>query len=229
LTRHFRLRAFDGPPPASPAWRARPHLQSLRALVERFEPALVSEHLCWGSVDGVNFNDLLPLPYTEEALAHVAGRILQVQDFLGRRLLVENVSSYLHYRHSTISEWEFLAEVARRADCDLLLDVNNVYVSAVNHGFDADEYLRAVPADRVAEIHLAGHTRNEYPEGSILVDTHDARVCDEVWALYARTIARVGARPTLIEWDTDLPDLQVLLDEAAAADRVMEPRRARPA
>ena len=208
---------------------ARDHLTALRALVERFAPALVSEHLCWGAIDGVHFNDLLPLPYTEEALAHVVARIGQVQEFLGRRILIENVSSYLCYEHSTIDEWEFLAEVADRADCGILLDINNVYVSAVNHGFDATAYLAAIPAGRVAEIHLAGHTRNELAEGSILIDTHDAPVCDEVWALYAGCIERLGARPTLIEWDTDLPALDVLLKEAARADRVLEQGHARVA
>lgn len=207
---------------------SRRHLQSLRALIERFEPALVSEHLCWGSVGGLHFNDLLPLPYTEEALAHVSARIVQAQDLLGRRLLLENVSSYLHYHHSTLDEWEFLAEVARRADCDILLDVNNIHVSAMNHGFDSAEYLAGVPAGRVAEYHLAGHTTKQYPEGILLIDTHDARVCEDVWALYARAVRQLGPRPTLIEWDTDLPDLDVLLDEAQLADRILAQRHAHP-
>jgi len=204
------------------------HLAVLARLVDRFEPVLVSEHLCWGSVDGIHYNDLLPLPYTEEALQHVVARIGQVQERLGRRLLVENVSSYLRYAHSTIGEWEFLAEVARRADCDILLDVNNIHVSAVNHGFDATRYVEGIPAERVAEIHLAGHVRNDYPDGSILVDTHDRRVCDAVWELYTHTVRRLGPRPTLIEWDTDLPDLEVLVDEARHADRIMVQDRARP-
>ncbi len=207
----------------------RDHLAALARLVGRFEPALVSEHLCWGAIDGIHFNDLLPLPYTEEALRHVAARVRELQDFLGRRVLVENVSSYLRYSHSTIDEWEFLAEVASLADCLVLLDVNNVHVSAVNHGFDAARYVDAVPADRIAEIHLAGHTRKELPEGSILIDTHDALVADAVWRLYARLVGRVGPRPTLIEWDTDLPELDVLLQEAQRADTLSGRDRVRVA
>lgn len=200
----------------------RRHLEKLRALIGRIEPGLVSDHLSWSSVDGIYLNDLLPLPYTEEALRHVARRVEQAQDFLGRQLLIENPSSYLRYRHSTIPEWEFISEVARISGCGILLDVNNIYVSAVNHGFDAMEYLRAVPAGMVREIHLAGYTVKSYPEGQILIDTHNARVADAVWALYRAAIERLGPRPTLIEWDTDLPALEVLLDEARQADAIME-------
>lgn len=200
----------------------RRHLEKLRALIGRIEPGLVSDHLSWSSVDGIYLNDLLPLPYTEEALRHVARRVEQAQDFLGRQLLIENPSSYLRYRHSTIPEWEFISEVARISGCGILLDVNNIYVSAVNHGFDAMEYLRAVPAGMVREIHLAGFTVKHYPEGQILIDTHNARVADAVWALYRAAIERLGPRPTLIEWDTDLPALEVLLDEARQADAIME-------
>jgi uncharacterized protein (UPF0276 family) len=200
----------------------RRHLEKLRALIGRIEPGLVSDHLSWSSVDGIYLNDLLPLPYTEEALHHVTRRVEQAQDFLGRQLLIENPSSYLRYRHSTIPEWEFISEVARISGCGILLDVNNIYVSAVNHGFDAMEYLRAVPADMVREIHLAGFTVNHYPEGQILIDTHNARVADAVWTLYRAAIERLGPRPTLIEWDTDLPALEVLLDEARHADAIME-------
>jgi uncharacterized protein len=200
----------------------RRHLEKLRALIGRIEPGLVSDHLSWSSVDGIYLNDLLPLPYTEEALRHVARRVEQAQDFLGRQLLIENPSSYLRYRHSTIPEWQFISEVARVSGCGILLDVNNIYVSAVNHGFDAMEYLRAVPAAMVREIHLAGFTVNYYPEGQILIDTHNARVADAVWALYRAAIERLGPRPTLIEWDTDLPALEVLLDEARHADAIME-------
>ena len=198
------------------------HLTKLRALIERFEPVLVSEHLSWSSVDGRYLNDLLPLPYTEEALHHFTRRVQQAQDFLGRELLIENPSSYLQYAHSTIAEWEFLSEAANRSGCGILLDVNNIYVSATNHGFDAAHYLRAIPAARVREIHLAGFTVNRYPDGDILIDTHNARVADEVWALYRLAIERLGAVPTLIEWDTDLPPLAVLLDEARHADDLME-------
>jgi hypothetical protein len=190
------------------------HLGKLARLIERYQPCLVSEHLCWSAAGGRHLNDLLPLPYTEEALAHVCARVNEVQDRLGRELLVENISSYLRFRHSTIPEWEFFAEVARRTGCGLLLDVNNVYVSAVNHGFDAREYLRAIPADAVREVHLAGFERAP----QMLIDTHGYPVSEPVWALYRETIARIGPRPTLIEWDTDLPPLAALLAEAHRAD-----------
>lgn len=200
----------------------RRHLDKLKSLIQRFEPGLVSDHLSWSSVDGSYLNDLLPLPYTEEALRHFAERVQQAQDFLGREILIENPSSYLQYTHSTIPEWEFLAEVARIAGCGILLDVNNIYVSATNHGYDAQQYLRAIPAEKVREMHLAGFTVNRYPEGEILIDTHNAPVADEVWALYRQAVERLGSLPTLIEWDTDLPPLQVLLDEARRADEILE-------
>ena len=196
------------------------HLAALAALVQRFEPVLVSEHLCWSSVDGIHFNDLLPLPYTEEALAHVCTRIEQVQQHLRRRILVENVSSYLRYEHSTIPEPEFLAAVAERSDCLLLVDVNNVHVSACNHGFDARAWLAAIPPARVAEIHLAGHSVKRLPEGDILIDTHDTHVAPPVWALHALAIECFGQLPTLIEWDTDLPELEVLVGEARRAEHI---------
>lgn len=198
------------------------HLTKLRALIARFEPALVSEHLCWCSVGGRYLNDLLPLPYTEEALDHVVGRIQQAQEALGRRLLVENVSSYLEYADTAIPEWEFLAETARRAGCGILLDVNNIYVNAVNHGFDPLDYLAAVPPEAVEEIHLAGFDA----DGPCLIDTHGKPVADAVWDLYQAALERVGPRPTLIEWDTDIPDLPVLLGEARKADTILEGRRA---
>jgi uncharacterized protein (UPF0276 family) len=199
------------------------HLSKLRALAQRFEPALVSEHLCWGAAGGRHANDLLPLPYTEEALAHVVARIGEVQDRLGRRILVENVSSYLEFEDSTIPEWTFVAEVARASGCGLLLDVNNIHVNAVNHGFDARAYLEAIPAAAVGEIHLAGY---EDADG-VLIDTHGARVSPPVWSLYEAAIARFGARPTLVEWDTDIPALDVLLGEAATATAVLEGAGAR--
>lgn len=203
----------------------RAHLESLRRLVARVEPGLVSEHLSWGSIGGRHLNDLLPLPYTEEALAHVTARIEQVQQFLGRQILIENVSSYLEYASSAMREWEFVVAVAERSGCRLLLDVNNVYVSARNHGFAASEYVDAIPPALVGEIHLAGHTVQRYDQHDILVDTHDAHVCDEVWALYARAIARFGPTPTLIEWDSKLPAIEVLLAEANKAERVLERQR----
>ena len=200
----------------------RGHLARLARLIARVEPALVSEHLCWSGVGGRHFNDLLPLPYTEEALAHVCDRVDAVQEALGRELLVENVSSYLAFAASTIPEWEFVAAVARRTGCRLLLDVNNIHVNAVNHGFDADAYVAAMPADAVAEIHLAGFDAS----GPCLIDTHGAPVAPEVWALYRRTIDRLGPRPTLIEWDTDIPAFAVLQREAATAQAILEARDA---
>ncbi|HEX4781165.1 MAG TPA: DUF692 domain-containing protein [Usitatibacter sp.] len=192
------------------------HLARLASLVRRIEPALVSEHLCWGASGGRHSNDLLPLPYTEEALAIVCAHVDEVQQRLGRRILVENVSSYLQIDGSRMPEWEFLAEAARRAGCGVLLDVNNIWVSARNHGFDARGYVDAIDAATVGEIHLAGHER----DGSLLVDTHSRPVCDEVWELYSYALARLGSRPTLIEWDADIPALEVLLDEADRAARL---------
>ena len=194
------------------------HLKKLKSLVDRFEPGLVSDHLCWGSVGGQYLNDLLPLPYTEEALAHVVTRVAEAQDYLGRQMLVENVSSYLQYRHSTIAEWDFLAEVAQRSGCGILLDVNNIYVSAQNHHFDPLTYINAVPSETVQEIHLAGFDSN----GDCLIDTHGKPVFDAVWPLYDHAIKRFGQIPTLIEWDTDIPALSVLLDEAWKARAILE-------
>lgn len=198
------------------------HLAKLARLVGRFEPTLVSEHLCWSSIDGRHANDLLPLPCTREALDHVVARIDAVQERLGRRILVENVSSYVSFAESTLAEWDFLSQASRRSGCGILLDVNNIWVSACNHGFEAARYLEAIDGERVAEIHLAGHERI----GGRLVDTHGTRVSPEVWALYDAAIARFGPRPTLIEWDTDIPALDVLLGEAATA-RARLARRAR--
>lgn len=200
----------------------RVHLEKLKALIQRYAPGLVSDHLSWSSVDGRYLNDLLPLPYTEETLRHVTERVAQTQEFLGREILIENPSSYLQYRHSDMGEAEFLAELSMRSGCGILLDVNNIYVSASNHGFDAKAYLHAIPPARVREIHLAGHTVNRYPEGEILIDTHNARVCEAVWALYRAVLSHLGTRPTLIEWDSELPALAVLVEEANIAGRFME-------
>ena len=186
------------------------YLGELRELAARFDPAWVSDHLCWGSFDGHYAHDLLPLPYTEEALAVVVGRVLQVQERLGRRILVENVSSYVEFTHSTMSEWEFLAEVAERADCGILLDVNNVHVSAVNHGFAAEVYIDHLPPARIGQIHLAGHS----DRGTHLLDTHDAPVVPAVWALYRRALGRFGRVSTLIEWDDHIPELEAVVAEA---------------
>ena len=202
------------------------HLARLEALIERCEPGLVSEHLAWCSVNGRYLNDLLPVPYTDEVLTHVVERIERVQDRLGRRILIENVSSYLEYRHSTIPEWEFLAALARRAGCGLLLDINNIYVSARNHGFDPEVYLRAIPADAVEELHLAGHMVKPLEKGEIVIDSHNRPVASQVWRLFAAAVDCFGPRPTLIEWDTDIPPLPMLLGEAGKADRILESHHA---
>ena len=193
------------------------HVEKLKTLIARVAPALVSEHLCWSAAGGRHLNDLLPLPYTEESLDLACTRVAELQERIGREVAIENVSSYLAFADSTIPEWEFVAALAQRSGCKLLLDVNNVHVNATNHGFDADRYIAAVPADAVAEIHLAG-----FEEGDgCLIDTHGAPVAPDVWALYTRTIARIGPRPTLIEWDTDIPPFAVLEQEAATAQRIL--------
>ena len=198
------------------------HLAQLKKLVHRVEPGFVSEHLSWSSVDWRYFNDLLPLPYTVESLLHVSERIAQVQDYLDRQILVENISSYLQYEESTLPEAEFLAELARRSGCGILLDINNIYVSACNHGFDAEAYLANIPRERVQEMHLAGFTRKLFADGEILIDTHNRPVAPDVWRLYASAVRRFGRVPTLIEWDSDLPALEVLLEEANKADTILE-------
>jgi uncharacterized protein len=190
--------------------------EALRSLAARYEPAWISDHLCWSSVGGQHAHDLLPLPYTEEALDHVVRRVLAVQERLGRQILLENVSSYLTYTHSTISEWEFLGAVAERAGCGLLLDVNNLYVSAMNHGFAADTYLAGLPGDRIGQIHLAGHT----DMGTYLFDTHDGPVIEAVWDLYREAVRRFGRVSTLVEWDDHVPDLGIVCAEAERARAV---------
>ena len=194
----------------------REYLRELKALVDRVQPAWVSDHLCWTGVGGHNLHDLLPLPYTEEALQHVVARVGCVQDVLGRPLVLENVSSYLTFCDSAMSEWEFLAAVAERADCGLLLDVNNVFVSAFNHGFDAHDYLSGVPRDRVVQFHLAGHSDH----GRYLLDTHDHPIRREVWDLYATAVRRFGDTATLIEWDDRIPEFGVLHAEALRAREI---------
>jgi uncharacterized protein (UPF0276 family) len=194
------------------------HLAKLEQLVERIDPLLVSEHLCWGAWGQHHFNDLLPLPYTQEALRLMVERVEQVQTALGRPILVENVSSYLQYRDSAMPELEFAAEVARRSGCGILLDINNLYVNAMNHGFDPHAALAALPARCVQEIHLAGHARTEL----CLIDDHGSRVADPVWSLYEAALARLGRVRTLIEWDTRIPDLDVLLGEARKAETLLD-------
>jgi uncharacterized protein (UPF0276 family) len=192
------------------------YLRELKALAERVQPAWVSDHLCWTGIGGRNLHDLLPLPYTEEAVSHVVERVRRVQDVLGRPILLENVSSYLSYCDSALHEWEFLTAVAEGADCGILLDVNNIFVSAFNHGFGAADYLAGVPPDRVVQFHLAGHSDH----GRYLLDTHDHPVCAEVWELYAAAVRRFGPLSTLIEWDDHIPELERLQAEAARAAAV---------
>lgn len=194
------------------------HIEQLRRLIRRFEPALVSEHLCWGAIGGTHLNDLLPLPYSEEALRHVVSRVHELQQRLERQVLIENVSSYLEFTGSTMSEWDFLCALVETTGCALLLDVNNVYVSACNHGFDPSHYISALPTAAIAEIHLAGHDVRQIGDCELRIDTHAHPVCDEVWSLYRHAIACHGRVPTLIEWDTDIPPLDVLVAEAARAD-----------
>jgi len=198
------------------------HLEKLRILIERFAPYLVSEHLCWSSVNGKYLNDLLPLPYTEEALQHMSNRVDQVQDYLKRQILIENISSYLQFTHSTIPESEFLVALAQHTGCAILLDINNLYINAVNHGWNAKQYLQTIPSQLVQEIHLAGYTKNQFEDKTILIDTHNQLVSNEVWILYAEAIRYFGKVRTLIEWDKDLPELSILLHEAEKADAIME-------
>lgn len=194
----------------------REYLAQVRQLADRFQPAWISDHLCWTGIDGINLHDLMPLPYTEEALRLVCAHVRQVQDALGRQILMENVSSYLEYRESSLTEWEFLRAVAEQADCNILLDVNNVYVSSVNHGFDPLDYLRALPSSRIRQIHLAGHSDN----GNHLIDTHDQPICEEVWQLFGEAVQLFGAVPAMIERDDNIPPLAELVDELDMARRV---------
>jgi uncharacterized protein len=206
----------------SPGSLDRAHLQRLAAVAKRFEPTLVSEHLAWSTHEGAFLNDLLPLPYTDETLARVSDHVDEVQNALGRTVLLENPSTYVVFAESTWAETEFLREIARRTGCGLLLDVNNVFVSAVNHGFDPERYLADFPLSAVGEIHLAGSADDSDDSGlPLLIDAHNSPVRDPVWSLYAATIRRLGPTPTLIEWDNDVPAWQTLLDEARRAERAI--------
>ena len=198
-----------------------PYLDAVAALARRIEPAVISDHLCWGTHGGRWVHDLWPLPYTEEALAHVVERVKVVQDRLGRRLLLENVSSYVAFRASTLTEWEFLSEVSRRADCGILLDVNNVVVSARNHGFDPFVFIAGLPVDRVKQLHLAGHSDH----GTYLLDSHDHPVPEPVWALYRAVLRRFGEVPSLVEWDDHIPELEVLVGERDRAAAIAAEER----
>jgi uncharacterized protein (UPF0276 family) len=193
----------------------RSYLDALSEMARRFKPAWISDHLCWTGIGGRNLHDLLPLPYTEEVVRHVVGRIRQVQDFLGQAILIENVSSYMAFRASTMQEWEFLSAVAEEADCGILLDINNIHVSAFNHRFDPVFYINSVPPERVVQFHMAGHSDH----GAYLLDTHDHPVCEEVWRLYELSVRRFGAPSTLIEWDDNIPEFGVLAAAAQEARR----------
>ena len=201
----------------------RDYLKQLKALIQRVEPVWISDHLCWTGLNGLNLHDLMPLPYTEEAIQHVVERVAQVQDFLGRQILLENVSSYVSYSDSQISEWEFLREIAERADCLILLDINNIYVSAFNHNFDPDSYLQHIPIERVYQFHLAGHTHQD----NLIIDTHDHPIADPVFDLYARAVQRFGRVSTMIERDDNIPPLSELLDELDQVRTIAEQQLAK--
>ncbi len=198
------------------------HLERIRKVAERVEPGLMSEHIAWNVVGGIYLADLLPLPMTEEALDVVCRHVEQTQSYLKRRILVENPSTYVAFGNSIIPEWEFMAAVAARTGCGILCDFNNICVSAHNHGWDASAYLAALPPEAVGEIHLAGHSTRTFTDGSSLrIDDHGSKVSEEVWTLYRQAVARFGAVPTLIEWDNEIPPLDVLLDEARHAEQVI--------
>ncbi|HUY27626.1 MAG TPA: DUF692 domain-containing protein [Candidatus Binataceae bacterium] len=203
----------------------RKYLRELRKLARRAEPAWISDHLCWTAVGGRNLHDLLPLPYNGDVVRHVAARIRRVQDALERHILVENVSSYLTFRDSVMTEWDFITAVAEEADCGILLDINNIYVSAFNHKFSAERYIDAIPPERVVQYHLAGHSDH----GAYLLDTHDHPVRDEVWTLYERAVRRFGAVSTLVEWDDNIPEFAVLAKAADRARRIYQAAAAEPA
>ncbi len=218
LSLHGVCMSIGGPQPLDKA-----HLERLKALVDRYEPALVSEHLAWSTHGTTYFNDLLPLPYTAATLARVADHLDQVQETIGRQILLENPSTYLIFPESTMSETSFIAELVRRTGCGLLLDINNVFVSATNHSFAAPDYLLDFPVEHIGEIHLAGHTRQADDEGeSLLIDSHNCPVADAVWNLFDLVIGQCGAVPTLIEWDSDLPDWAGLKAEADAAQTIID-------
>ncbi|MDZ4744324.1 MAG: DUF692 domain-containing protein [Verrucomicrobiota bacterium] len=194
------------------------HLKRLKRLLKRTHAPWVSDHICWGSVDGTYSHDLLPLPYTKEAVRIAAAKIRQTQDYIERPVAIENVSSYAEFHESTMTEWEFLTEVVEMADCGILLDVNNIYVSSFNHGFNPFDYLTGIPPERVAQIHIAGHSHYQ----KFILDTHDAPVIDDVWALYQKAIGLFGPTPTLLEWDDKIPTFEEVWDEARKAEKYLE-------
>lgn len=197
------------------------HLKNVKNFIERFQPSLVSDHLSWSGVDGTFLPDLLPVPYTKEALKKICENIETTQDYLGRQILIENPSSYLAFKKSKIPEWEFLAEIAEKTGCGILLDINNIYVSAHNHGFDSEQYLAAIPAEKVQEIHLAGFSIKEIEKKEVFIDDHGARVYMQVWELYKTAMKKFSDAPTLIEWDTNVPELSVLLEEKEKAEKIL--------
>ena len=192
------------------------YLKDLKQLIHRVQPHWISDHLCWTSVEGANSHDLLPLPYNEATIDHIAGRVRQVQDYLGQQILLENLSSYVTYNESEIQEWEFFNEIAKRADCHILLDINNIFVSAHNHHFDPIDYIKGMDSDRIMQFHLAGHSYS----GDMIIDTHDHDVCDPVWALYEDALKHFGAVSTMIERDDDIPEFPVLRDELSIAEKI---------
>ena len=194
------------------------YLQQVKLLCERIKPKWISDHLCWTGVHGKNMHDLLPLPYTEESIQHIVGRIQKIQDFLVQQILIENVSSYITYQQSQMTEWEFISEISNQADCRILLDLNNIYVSSVNHGFDPSTYLTNVPKNRVCQFHLAGHSNM----GNYIIDTHDQDIIDPVWNLYAEAIKQFGFVASMIERDDNIPPLESLVDELNHARRIAQ-------
>lgn len=196
------------------------HLKKLKELVQRIDPCFISDHLCWSSIEGRYLHDLLPMPYTEEALSHMVARIQQVQEFLNQSILIENVSSYVQYRISSMPEWQFLTEVAQQSGCGILLDINNIYVNSMNHDFDPESYLAAIPSHLVKEMHLAGFSTNTIHGKEILIDTHNRPVVPGVWELYRMAVQHLGQKPTLIEWDKDIPSLDTLCSEAYRAEKI---------
>lgn len=197
------------------------HLKQLRDLIVHIDPCLISDHLSWSSLHGRYFHDLLPLPYNEEVLDHVVSRIQQIQDYLHRQILIENISSYIAFEHSTLPEQEFLSTIAKKSGCGILLDINNIYVSSINHHQDPEKYITDIPADLVHEIHLAGFTTTIINEKEVLIDTHNRPIVPAVWDLYRKAIQHLGRKPTMIEWDTDLPTLETLYLEAYRAEKIM--------
>ncbi len=204
------------------------YLKTLRDLIKRIDPCLISDHLSWSSIHGRYLHDLLPLPYTNETLEHVVSRIQQIQDYLNRQILIENVSSYVHFENTTFAEPDFLSTVAKQSGCGILLDINNIYVNTKNIGYDPDKYIAAIPAHLVQEIHLAGFTSTMIDDKEVLIDTHNRHVAPAVWELYRKAIKQLGRKPTIIEWDEDIPTLETLYLEATQAEKIMRESYATP-